>query len=118
MDTKSEDRIQQEIFIHFNNKYCLPGQKDRGIIFHVPNQRIKATERMKLAAIGVLSGVSDLVIIFRGKTVYIEVKTLIGTQSKEQKEFCTRVQENGHSYWLVRSFTDFEKVMAVEWDIK
>jgi len=113
-ERKLEDRIQQEIFLYLNNNFCLEWMPDRGIIFHVPNQRASAIERIKLAAIGVLSGVSDLIFIYRGKHLYIEVKTPTGTQSKDQKEFEGRIQSNGFSYYVVRSVDDVKDIIRAE----
>ena len=110
----SEDRIQQEIFIHINNTYCRIGLSDRGIIFHVPNQRISKLERIKLAAIGVLSGVSDLVFIYKGKHLYLEIKTTTGTQSPDQKDFQSRIEANGFKYYLLRSLADALDVIKIE----
>ena len=113
-DQFSEDRIQQAIFMYLNNTFCLIHHPNRGIVFHVPNQRISKSERIKLAAIGVLAGVSDLIFIYKGKTLYIEVKTPTGTQSKDQKEFEGRIQSNGFSYYLVRSVEDVKILINLE----
>lgn len=113
-EKKTEDRIQQEIFIYLNNTFCLPSCANRGIVFHVPNERISKVERIRLAAIGVLSGVSDLLFIYKGKHIYLEVKTPTGTQSKAQIEFEGRIQTNGFSYYLVRSLDDVKNIMRAE----
>lgn len=110
----TEDRIQQDIVIYLNNTYCLPAYANRGIVFHVPNQRASAAERIKLKAMGVLAGVSDIIFIYRGKHLYLEVKTPDGIQSKDQKEFEGRIQSNGFSYYIVRSVDDVINIMSEE----
>lgn len=113
----TEDRIQQDIVIFLNNTYCLPAHPGRGIIFHVPNQRSSPAERIKLKAMGVLSGVSDLIFIYKGKHLYLEVKTPEGTQSREQKEFEGRIQINGFSYYVVRSVEDVKQILQAEFNV-
>jgi len=110
----SEDRIQQDIFLFLNNTFCLAIMPDRGIIYHVPNQRISKVERMKLAAIGVLAGASDLIFVFRGKVIFLEIKTTTGRQDPAQKEFQSRIEANGFRYYLVRSVEDVKEVVRLE----
>lgn len=113
-EKKTEDRIQQELVIYLKNNYCLPAHVDRGIILHVPNQRISRLERIKLAAIGVLAGASDLIFIYKGKVLFLEVKTPNGRQDPAQREFEGRIQSNGFSYYLVRSLDDVKRIMRAE----
>lgn len=117
-ELKAEERIQQDVFVHAKNNYCLPAHDDRGIIFHVPNQRISKSERIKLSAIGVLPGVSDLIFIYKSKHLYLEVKTATGTQSDKQKEFQARIEANGSHYYIIRSVEDFKEVMLIEFGIE
>jgi len=112
---QTEDRIQQDIFIHINNTYCLEHHPCRGIVFHVPNQRTSPTERIKLKAMGVLAGVSDLIFIYKGKHLYLEVKTPSGTQSRDQIDFEGRIQSNGFSYYVVRSVEDVKNILQAEY---
>jgi hypothetical protein len=61
---KSEDKIQQEIFIFYSNEYCLPSKKNRCLIFSVPNGGTRnKIEAIKLKSTGLLAGASDLIII-------------------------------------------------------
>lgn len=106
---KTEERIQQEIFLFANNTFCLAGMHTRGIIFHVPNQG-----QYRLTGIGVKAGVSDLIFIFKGKCLFIEVKTPAGKISLAQSDFQKRIEENGFKYYLVRSLQDFKSIMEFE----
>ena len=63
---------------------------------------------MRKKATGLLSGVSDLVILFPNKTVFCEVKTPTGTQSDNQIEFQKHVESLGFEYILVRSLDEFK----------
>ena len=110
----TEDYIQSQIVLDFNNKYCLKHHNPRLMIFAVPNGGSRnVLEAKKLKATGTLKGVSDIIINFPSKVVYIEVKTSIGVQSDAQKDFQKRVEDLGMDYHIVRSVSDFyEKIMC------
>ena len=57
-------------------------------------------------AMGYYKGTSDLIILQPKQAVFVEIKTLIGRQSKEQKEFETRVNKLGFKYLIWRSLDD------------
>ena len=66
------------------------------IIFAVPNggkRGIKEAERLKRE--GVLSGVSDLIILSHGKVIFLEMKKLNGKLSDKQKDFNENVEYLG-----------------------
>jgi hypothetical protein len=106
----SETRIQQDIVMYFKNKYCLLHHKPRRIIFSVPNERSNTREQMRMIATGLLTGVSDLIIITEHGITFIECKTVKGKQSESQKMFQKNVEELGYSYYLVRSLEDFKLI--------
>lgn len=109
---KSEDKIQQEIFVWFNNNYCLPKHNSRSIIFSVPNGGLRnKIEAIKLKSTGLLAGVSDLILIHLGQVIFIEVKTDIGKQSPVQLEFENRVKQQGFEYYLVKSLQEFKDII-------
>ena len=56
--------------------------------------------------LGSLKGLSDLTAIKNGNTLYIEVKTPKGVQSKYQKEFQEAIESHGGTYILARSIED------------
>ena len=121
MEELSEDRIQQEIVKWFNNNYCLVHHKPRGIIFSVPNGgRRTKREATKLKATGLLSGVSDLVIIYNGKILFLELKTKEGSQRKTQKDFGERVKENFFEYHVSHSIDEAKEYIShwFELDVK
>ena len=104
----SEDKIQQEIFMWFNNTHCLKHHKPRYTIFSVPNggtRNIK--EAVKLKSTGLKAGVSDLIVVM-DKIIFVEVKTKTGTQSQKQKDFQKIVTDLGYKYIVVRSLNEFK----------
>ena len=110
----TEDYIQSQIVLDFNNKYCLKHHNPRLMIFAVPNGGSRnVIEAKKLKATGTLRGASDLIVNFPGKSVYIEVKTDTGVQSDAQIDFQNRIEALGMDYHIVRSVSDFyEKIMC------
>ena len=53
-----------------------------------------------------MKGVSDIVGIYQGKPLYIEVKKPGGYPTKEQKEFMKQVNEQGGIAFIARSIDD------------
>ena len=65
----------------------------------------------KPIAIG-LPGEADLTLFAKGgKTVFIEIKTAKGWQSKQQKAFEKRVKELGFEYVIMRSLDDARELI-------
>jgi len=110
MKTISENKIQQEIVLWYNNIFCLKHHNPRQCIFSVPNDSINAIETKRKVNTGLLAGVSDLIVLHNGETIFIEVKTLTGKQSEKQKEFEKTVSLQGFKYYLVRSLEDFKHI--------
>ena len=104
---QKEAKIQQEIYQWFNNNYCLSNHNPRCYIFSVPNESANIKEAMYKKSIGLRKGVSDLIILLPSKTIFVEVKTDIGRQSEEQKNFEKIVNDLGFDYILVRSLEEF-----------
>lgn len=94
----------------------------RGLLFAVPNggARSKATAG-KLKAEGVVPGVADLILLVprieegcknMWHALCIEMKTVKGYQSPEQKEWQTIVEAQGYRYAVCRSFDDFTRTVS------
>ncbi len=102
----SEAKIQADIVQYLQT---------RGVyFFSVPNEaagRDAAIRMARLKAMGLRSGVSDMVLIFPGQVVFVEVKDEKGKQSDNQRRFQDKVNELGFDYFLVKSVEDVEKVV-------
>jgi hypothetical protein len=105
---KSEAKIQQEIVIWYKNSFCLNHHSPQHAIFSVPNESKSKRETLQKKAIGMMSGVSDLIIIQPRRVIFVEVKTTTGIQSASQKRFEKIVTKLGFEYYLVRSLEDFK----------
>lgn len=99
----SEAQIQQEIIKYFNNKYCLKSANQRCLIFAVPNEAAYKNKSI----VGLMPGVSDLIVVMPGVVLFVELKAEKGKQSDAQKVFQGRIERIGHFYAIVRSLSDF-----------
>lgn len=61
---------------------------------------------------GSYKGFPDLTAIKEGKTIYIEVKTPIGKQSKWQVQFQKDLEEHGGIYVLARDVDDIKPYLT------
>ena len=106
---KTEAKVQQEMVVWFRNTYQRKGV-DKGIIFSIPNERTGGYMAMKdLLLTGLLSGVSDLIVVLKGRVIFVEVKNDVGKQSEKQIKFQQQVENLGFKYYLVRNLEDFKK---------
>lgn len=102
---KSENRIQQECFMWFNNTFPAL----RGCLFAVPNGGTRtAIEGKLLKETGVWSGVSDMLLMYNGKTLCLELKTIKGHQSFNQKKWQKLIEEQNFRYVIVRDLSEFK----------
>ncbi|MBO7226567.1 MAG: VRR-NUC domain-containing protein [Bacteroidales bacterium] len=67
---------------------------------------------------GVLSGVSDLIVVLPNKIIFVELKAERGIQSKSQKEFETKLISLGYEYFLIRSLESFKELIMSILEIK
>ena len=109
----SENKIQQDIVMWYKNNFCLKHHNPRQCIFSVPNDSINAIETKRKVNTGLLTGVSDLIVLHNGECLFIEVKTSTGKQQESQKDFENTVTLQGFKYYLVRSLEDFKNIIPI-----
>ena len=108
---KSENKIQQEAFMWYSNNFCLKHHNPRHVIFSVPNEGSNAKEQIYKKALGMKSGVSDMIVLQPNRVIFIEFKDQTGKQSENQKEFQQIVTNLGFEYHLVRSLDEFKCII-------
>ena len=85
------------------------------VCFSVPNGGIRTRRNAQtLKREGVLSGVSDLIVLMPGKALFVEIKTEKGRQAATQKEFQSKVESLGFTYYVCRSIDDFVEAITKE----
>lgn len=109
VDGQSEEALQQKCYLFFHNTF----PELRGLLFAVPNGGVRsAREGMKLKLTGVVSGVSDLIFLYRGKAYLIELKRDDkATQSKNQIDWQKKVEQQGFEYYLINTLVDFKALI-------
>lgn len=105
--TLTEAQIQSSCVIWLWNTH----PQTRGLFFSVTNNSEHIARAMQRKAVGLISGVSDCLFIWRGSIYCFEFKTEIGRQSQAQIEWQTKVNQQGINYYLVRSLEQFKKQM-------
>lgn len=73
------------------------------MFLHVPNEG-----QHRLINVGVYPGASDLILSWRGKIYFVEVKNEKGKQRLNQEQFEAHVKQSGFKYVLVRSLDEFK----------
>jgi hypothetical protein len=78
------------------------------MLFHVDNNSSNSITGNQKKSVGVVRGISDLVLVCKGLVVFIEMKTEKGVQSTHQLGFERRLLERGHIYRVIRSEEEFK----------
>lgn len=104
----SHDRIQQEVFNHCFNRY----PETRGCMWHTPNEytphakETKAETMKRLSErkrIGVLKGVLDLCLYWKGTLYILDVKIGTDTLSDAQLSFIRAIVAQGGQFYEINS---------------
>ncbi len=69
-------------------------------------------------SMGAHKGVSDLIAVKRGLTVWMEIKGPNGRLSKPQEEFAAAIDAAGGFYAVIRNREDLENVSSVAKEVK
>jgi predicted AAA+ superfamily ATPase len=66
----------------------------------------------RIKQMGGKRGIADMLLICNNKTIYVEVKSEKGIQTKEQKEFEKICKNNKQEYHIVKSLDEFIKIIS------
>ncbi|MDE6338672.1 MAG: VRR-NUC domain-containing protein [Muribaculaceae bacterium] len=103
-----EHQLQVACVRWFNYQY----PRLRGCLVATPNAgRRSIVTGARFKAEGLTAGVADLSLYYKGKTLFIEMKTPKGRQSPSQKEWQQTIEAQGFRYVICRSFEDFTKLI-------
>lgn len=109
-----ENKIQANCYQWYHNNYCLKHHNPRGVMFSVPNE-LAGTNKiamMQAKAMGLVSGVSDTIIILpNGNIIFCEFKDATGKQSEAQIIFETKIINLNHEYILIRNEEEFKNAI-------
>lgn len=99
--------IQKSCVIWFRETY------PNYVIFSVSNEGC-FKRKPYFESLGMLSGVSDTVVILPNKVLFIEFKALKKYQRPEQKDFQNRCLDLGFTYYVCRSLEQFKDIISSE----
>lgn len=74
-----------------------------------PVRKVYRKQKNKYA----INGVADILGIYKGKFIALEVKSRTGKPSQEQKIFLENIERNGGIAGIVRSVDDARKVLGL-----
>ena len=83
------------------------------LIFSVPNEGCYRRKQY-FENLGMLSGVSDTIVILPEKVLFIEFKTLKTYQRPEQKAFQAKIENLNQKYYICRNLEDFKNIIRTE----
>ena len=78
------------------------------LVWHNNNNSLNKVSGSNNKRQGVLAGVLDLTLVLQGEVMFIELKTLKGTLSKDQKEFIKSLEEREIKYKVLKGVQEFE----------
>lgn len=103
----NEDQLQKSCVAWFDLQY----RHISWALFHVPNGgKRNSIEAAKLKAMGVRPGVPDLLLVIpRGGYNYLAMELKVGnnTQTANQRNYQTKMSENGGCYAVIRTIDEF-----------
>lgn len=103
-----EARLQAQCYQWYHNTY----PSNRGMLFAINNNSVDARKGAINKAIGVVAGVSDMVLLSTDMVYFLEFKTLNGVQSEKQKIFEQNTKKCKNSlYIIIRSFEQFDQLV-------
>lgn len=111
---QSESSIQSSAVQWFTNNYCLKHHEPQCQIFSVPNEAIQKMAWKQIStfkAMGLKSGVSDVIVLIPNKVLFVEFKAAKGVQTAKQKDFQQAVETLGFDYHICRSLEEFKKII-------
>lgn len=85
---------------------------DRAGVWWRNNVGLATTDRGVKITFGLFKGSADLIGLFRGRFVAVEIKTETGRQSPEQVQWQGVVEDHGGIYVVVRSEDDARELLA------
>lgn len=82
--------------------------------FHCPNGGYRsAIEGRVFKSLGVIPGIPDLIILLpKGRIIFIEVKSEKGRISENQKMFHVELERLGHAVYIIRGVDDLKEILT------
>ena len=105
----SEGKVQSKCVQYHSKVYPL----ERGLLFTVNNNSDSSVQGALQTALGRVAGVSDLIYMYDGQAVCIEMKRADGKQSTAQERWQTLVTSQRIPYIVCYSYRGFVNLMTL-----
>jgi len=104
----TEDEIQAEIVAWFNSAH----PEYRGLFFHINNNPRNKVDGARLARMGLVPGIPDLLLLANSTVYGFELKTETGISSAWQKTIHAIWRGAGYSVYIVRNLKEFQEIIT------
>ena len=81
-----------------------------GIAYRINNMGVWDAKLGKFRTSGTKKGIPDIIGIYKGNFISIEIKIGSDRQSEDQKEREAEIKEAGGEYWIAKDFDKFKVV--------
>ena len=106
----NENQLQQSIYLWYQNTYVIKDK--RCMILSIPNGGLRdKMTAITMKATGLYKGAADLLVVYKGWVGFVELKTEVGIQSPEQRQFEAHCIEAGLPYKIVRTLSEFQQLI-------
>lgn len=103
---------ERELHIYVADLLRLTGHRDV-MWLHVPNESPRSSRYgAQLVRYGLKAGAADILVVVRGKTFWLELKTARGRLSPEQWAFREAAVAAGAAYEVVRTPEQAKEILA------
>jgi hypothetical protein len=103
----AEDDLQRQII-----QYLTIALPPNAVVFHIPNGGLRSkTSAARLKGLGVTAGVPDLLVVWHGRALFIELKASRGVVSAAQKAMARRLIYCGAEVMCCRSLAEVEAAL-------
>jgi len=100
---KAEGYLQTECIAEFRNKFERFG---KGVVIPVPNELAR-----KRKDVIIKDGCSDLILVFKNKVIFCELKVGANNQQQNQIKFQELVTSLGFEYHIIKSLNQFKQLI-------
>jgi hypothetical protein len=115
MSTFAKPRRQrpEEVFQRSVCQFLDRALPEGCVYFSVPNGHVSRLQRMRLAAMGTVSGSPDLVVVYKGKFIGLELKSAKGVLSPAQKEMHMRIKLAGGIVYVAKTLSQVDGFLSL-----
>ena len=102
-----EDHLQHQLY-----DYYLYTYRNKAMFWHTPNEgRRTPFERFKVKYLGMIAGVSDIIMVKNGDVLFLELKVGKNKPTENQKTFLKNTKAFGFTSEVAWTFEEGKKII-------